>query len=41
MQHGEAYVGPSIMLILVWVAGFLRYPEVLQSFRPKLRPSEG
>jgi len=42
MQHGEAYVGQSIMLILIWVAGFLRHPEVMQSFRTAPpRVSEG
>ncbi len=33
MQHGETYVTQSVMLALIWVAGYLRYPEVLQSFR--------
>jgi DoxX-like family len=33
MQHGESYVGQSIMLVLIWIAGYLRYPQVLQSFR--------
>jgi hypothetical protein len=33
MQHGEAYVAQSVFLALIWVAGYLRYPEVLQSFR--------
>lgn len=33
MQHGESYVMPSVILLLVWVAGYLRHPEVLQSFR--------
>jgi hypothetical protein len=33
MQHGESFVGPSVILVLVWVAGYLRHPEVLQSFR--------
>ncbi|MDQ3687682.1 MAG: DoxX family protein [Acidobacteriota bacterium] len=33
MQNGEPYLVPSILLILVWVAGYLRHPEVLQSFR--------
>ena len=23
----------SVILALIWVAGFLRYPELLQSFR--------
>src|SRR5207237_2567313 len=33
MQHGEAFVAQSVILALVWVAGYLRHPEVLQSFR--------
>lgn len=33
MQHGEPYIIPSVVLLLVWVAGYLRHPEVLQSFR--------
>jgi hypothetical protein len=32
MQHGESYITQSIILALIWVAGFLRHPEVLQSF---------
>ena len=33
MQHGESYVAQSIILVLIWIAGYLRYPQVLQSFR--------
>jgi len=33
MQHGESYVGQSIILLLIWIAGYLRYPQLLQSFR--------
>src|SRR5579885_1052477 len=33
MQHGESFVGPSVILVLIWVAGYLRPPEVLHSFR--------
>jgi uncharacterized membrane protein YphA (DoxX/SURF4 family) len=33
MQHGESYVPQSVILALIWVAGYLRYPELLQSFR--------
>jgi hypothetical protein len=33
MQHGESFVAQSAMLVLIWVAGYLRHPEVLQSFR--------
>ena len=34
MQHGESYVLQSVILALIWVAGYLRHPELLQSFRP-------
>jgi hypothetical protein len=33
MQHGEGYIPQSVILVLIWVAGFLRQPELLQSFR--------
>lgn len=33
MQNGEPYIIPSVMLLLLWTAGYLRHPEVLQSFR--------
>lgn len=33
MQNAEPYYGPSILLVLIWVAGYLRHPELLQSFR--------
>jgi hypothetical protein len=33
MQQGETFVVQSVMLVLIWVAGYLRHPEVLQSFR--------
>jgi len=33
MQHGEDFVAQSVILVLIWVAGYLRHPEVLQSFR--------
>lgn len=39
MQHGEPYVSQSIMLATIWVAGFLRYPQVLQSFFPAPKES--
>jgi DoxX-like family len=35
MQHGESYIAQSIMLALIWVTGFLRHPQVLQSFFPE------
>jgi DoxX-like family len=37
MQHGESFVAQSVILLLVWVAGYLRHPEVLQSFREGVR----
>ncbi len=33
MQHGESYVAQSVILALIWVTGFLRHSELLQSFR--------
>jgi hypothetical protein len=33
MQHGQPYIAQSVILVLIWVAGYLRHPEVLQSFR--------
>jgi hypothetical protein len=36
MQHGEPYVSQSVMLVLIWIAGFLRYPQLLQSFFPAI-----
>jgi hypothetical protein len=33
MQHGEGYIPQSVILVLIWVTGFLRHPELLQSFR--------
>lgn len=33
MQHGEPYIIPAGLLLLVWLAGYLRHSEVLQSFR--------
>jgi DoxX-like family len=33
MQHADSYVFPSIILVLIWIAGYLRYPQILQSFR--------
>jgi uncharacterized membrane protein YphA (DoxX/SURF4 family) len=33
MQHGEPFVVQSVILGLIWIAGWLRHPEVLQSFR--------
>lgn len=35
MQNGEPYIIPAVMLMLVWVVGYLRHPEMLQSFRAR------
>jgi hypothetical protein len=35
MQHGESYIAQSIILAVIWVTGFLRHPQVLQSFFPE------
>ncbi len=35
MQHGESYVVQSVILALIWAAGFLRRPALLGSFFPK------
>ncbi len=29
MSHGKSIVGPSVFLLLIWVAGFLRRPWLL------------
>jgi len=39
MQHDELYVGQSVFLVLIWITGFLRYPQVLQSFFPTSKES--
>jgi uncharacterized membrane protein YphA (DoxX/SURF4 family) len=33
MGHGEMYIPQAIMLLLVWVANYLRNPEMLASFK--------
>lgn len=33
MQHAESYYGQSILLVLIWVTGYLRHPELLHSFQ--------
>jgi uncharacterized membrane protein YphA (DoxX/SURF4 family) len=38
MEHGEGYVPQSVILILIWLAGWLRNPGLLESFTPKARP---
>lgn len=32
MSHGEPYIVQSIVLIMVWVGGYLRNPELFSSF---------
>ena len=31
MQHGQPYVGPAVLLVLVWLGSWLRHPETLWS----------
>ena len=31
MQHGQSYVGPAVLLVLVWLGAWLRHPETLWS----------
>jgi len=33
MQNAEPYYTQAVLLLLIWVAGYLRHPELLQSFR--------
>lgn len=33
MQNAEPYYSQSVLLVLIWIAGYLRHPELLQSFR--------
>lgn len=33
MQNAEPYYSQAVLLLLIWVAGYLRHPELLQSFR--------
>jgi hypothetical protein len=35
MQNDEPYYTPAVFLVLIWVAGYLRHPQLLQSFRAK------
>jgi len=35
MEHGEMFLPQSIMLLLVWVANYLRNPEMFASFFKK------
>jgi uncharacterized membrane protein YphA (DoxX/SURF4 family) len=39
MQHGQNYALPSVILVLVWLAGWLRNPGLLDSFTRKTRPA--
>lgn len=32
MQHGEMFIPQAVMLLVVWVANYLRNPEMLSSF---------
>lgn len=33
MAHDEPYISAAVFLAAVWLASFLRHPELLQSFR--------
>lgn len=33
MEHGEMYIPQAIMLLIVWIANYLRNPEMLASFK--------
>jgi uncharacterized membrane protein YphA (DoxX/SURF4 family) len=35
MQNDEPYIVQSIFLVLIWVAAYLRHPQLLQSFSAK------
>ena len=38
MEHDEPYVMQSVILAVIWITGYLRYPELLQSFRSAYKP---
>jgi len=38
MANGEPYIAQSIILILIWLGYYLRYPEMLISFTRKDNP---
>ncbi len=33
MQNDEPYITQAIMLLVIWIVGYLRHPQLLQSFR--------
>jgi hypothetical protein len=33
MEHGEMFIPQAIMLLVIWVANYLRNPEMLASFK--------
>lgn len=33
LQHGQSIVGPSVVLVLMWLGASLRHPEILWSWR--------
>lgn len=35
MSHNESYIFPSVVLVLVWTAQYLRNPDLLSSFNRK------
>jgi hypothetical protein len=32
MEHGEIFIPQAVMLLVVWIANYLRNPEMLSSF---------
>jgi hypothetical protein len=36
LQHGESYIVPAVLLLLIWIAGYVRHPEILQSFHRRV-----
>ncbi|MBI4945189.1 MAG: DoxX family protein [Bacteroidetes bacterium] len=35
LEHGISFIFPAIILLLIWIANYLRNPEMLASFRKK------
>ena len=41
MQNDEPYIVQAIFLLFIWVAAYLRHPQLLHSFRAKNNPVRG
>jgi len=35
MEHGEMFIAQSVILVVIWITGWLRNPELLSSFTKK------